>query len=174
LALERLAEVHEVVPVQDGAWNVLLGGGILHARPVAGLPRLPGQRGQVFRVRPARQSALPGRASSDRRGGADRARRDLERLAQRRPERDARRLLQQRLWLRAVPGQEREPSMKRRDDPRTSTTRAHGEAVASVGFKSLAELRAVIRIYSELSDTVGIPLPKSLRREKPNKTGSNR
>lgn len=64
--------------------------------------------------------------------------------------------------------------MKRRDDPRTSTTRAHGEAVASVGFKSLAELRAVIRIYSELSDTVGIPLPKSLRREKPNKTGRDR
>jgi hypothetical protein len=52
LALERLAEAHEVVPVQEGAWNVLIDGGILHARPVAGLPQLPGQRGQVFRVRP--------------------------------------------------------------------------------------------------------------------------
>jgi hypothetical protein len=64
--------------------------------------------------------------------------------------------------------------MKRSDDPRTRTTRAHGETVATVGFKSLAELRAVIRIYSELGDTVGIPLPKSLRHEKPNQTGRDR
>ncbi len=58
-ALERLAEVHEVVPVQDGAWNVLLENGTLHARPVAGLPRLPGQRGDVFRVRPRGNLPFP-------------------------------------------------------------------------------------------------------------------
>lgn len=58
-ALERLAEVHEVVPVQEGAWNVLLEGGILHARPVAGMPRLPGQRGDVFRVRPRGNTPFP-------------------------------------------------------------------------------------------------------------------
>lgn len=59
LALERLAGAHEVVPVQAGAWNVLLERGILHARPVAGLPRLPGQQGQVYRVRPRGDLSFP-------------------------------------------------------------------------------------------------------------------
>ena len=51
-ALERLAEHHELIPLRDGAWNILLERGVLHARPIVGLPRLPDQQGALYRVRP--------------------------------------------------------------------------------------------------------------------------
>ena len=58
-ALERLAERHELVPLRDGAWNILLERGILHARPIVGLPRLPDQQGALFRLRPRGDVDLP-------------------------------------------------------------------------------------------------------------------
>jgi hypothetical protein len=57
--LERLAERHEVVPLRDGAWNILLERGVLHARPIIGLPRLPDQQGALFRLRPRGDGDLP-------------------------------------------------------------------------------------------------------------------
>ena len=44
---------------------------------------------------------------------------------------------------------------------------ASPEKAADTGFKSLDELRAIIRIFGELDASLGIPLPKRTRRKKP-------
>ena len=59
--------------------------------------------------------------------------------------------------------------MKRRDAPRIIREQNESKHVARTGFKSLAELRMIIRIVGELSARLGIPLPKRLRREAPEK-----
>lgn len=41
------------------------------------------------------------------------------------------------------------------------------EKAADTGFKSLDELRAIIRMAGELDASLGIPFPKRTRREKP-------
>ena len=44
---------------------------------------------------------------------------------------------------------------------------ASPEKAADTGFKSLDELRAIIRMAGELDASLGIPFPKRTRRKKP-------